>query len=74
MMRKKIRAISAEARLSAFILSVLPFLIIFVINVTAPSFYGEVKDDPVFIYFAVSIIVLIALQALILMRMVNFKF
>lgn len=74
MMRRKIRAISAEGRLSAFILSVLPFLIISVINITAPSFYGDVKDDPIFIYFAVAILVLIALQALILMRMVNFKF
>lgn len=74
MMRKKIRAISAEGRLSAFILSILPFVIMLVVHVTAPTFYGEVKDDPMFIYFAAGVLVLIAMQALILSRMVNFKF
>lgn len=74
MMRKKIHAISAEGRLSAVILSALPFLIITVISVTSPTFYGDVIDDPLMLYFGSAVLVLIALQALILMRMVNFKF
>jgi len=74
MMRKKIHAISAEGRLSAVILSALPFLIITVISVTSPSFYGDVIDDPLILYFGSAVLVLICLQALILARMVNFKF
>lgn len=74
MMRKKIRAISAEGRLSATILSALPFLIIGVIHATSPTFYGDVKDDPLLLYFGAAVLTLIILQAIVLMRMVNFKF
>jgi len=73
-MRKKIHAISAEGRLSAFILSVLPFAMVGIINFTSPSFYGDVKDDPMFLFFALATLSLIALQAFILVRMVRFKF
>lgn len=74
MMRKKIHAISAEGRLSATILSALPFVIMIIINTTSPSFYGDVKDDPILMYAGVAVLSLILLQALILFRMVNFKF
>jgi len=73
-MRKKIRAISAEGRLSAVILSFLPFGIFGVINFTSPAFYGEVWGDPLFYFFGGSALALILLQAFILFRMVNFKF
>ena len=73
-MRKKIHAISAEGRLSAFILSVLPFAIFGIISVTTPSFYGDVQSDPLFAPFMIAIISLVILQAIILIRLVNFKF
>jgi tight adherence protein B len=73
-MRKKIRAISAEGRLSAVILTAIPFLIFGMIMTTSPSFYTEVWDDPLFVPFAAAILSLIALQALILNRLVSFKF
>ena len=74
MMRKKIRAISAEGRLSALILSGLPFGIFAMISLTTPSYYGEVWDDPLFMPAMVTILILVALQAVILYRMVSFKF
>ncbi|MGR3662191.1 MAG: type II secretion system F family protein [Paracoccaceae bacterium] len=74
MMKKKIHAISAEGRLSATILSALPFVIMIIINTTSPSFYGDVKDDPILMYSGVAVLSLILLQAFILFRMVNFKF
>jgi len=73
-MRKKIRAISAEGRLSAVILTAIPFLIFGMIMTTSPSFYSDVWDDPLFMPFALAIGALIALQALILNRLVSFKF
>lgn len=73
-MRKKIRAISAEGRLSAFILSILPFGIFGIINITAPNFYADVWHEPLFKFFAVAVLTLVALQVVILFRMVNFKF
>ncbi len=73
-MRRRIRAISSEGRLSAIILTLLPFGILGSIMATTPTFYSDVKDDPLFMPFAIAIISLIALQAIILNRMVNFKF
>lgn len=73
-MRKKIHAISAEGRISAFILSVLPFMIYGMINMTTPSFYADVSDDPVFYPIMGLILGLVVTQAFILFKMVNFKF
>ncbi len=73
-MRKKIHAISAEGRISAFILSVLPFMIYGMINMTTPSFYADVSDDPVFYPIMGLILGLVLTQAFILFKMVNFKF
>ena len=73
-MRKRIHAISAEGRLSALILTILPIAIFGVITLTTPSFYGDVQDDPLFIRFAIAVVSLIVMQAVILNRLVNFKF
>jgi tight adherence protein B len=73
-MRRKITAISAEGRLSAFILSVLPFGIFGSIYVTTPGYYLDVMDDPAFTPAAIIIVSLVVLQALILRHLVTFKF
>jgi tight adherence protein B len=74
MMRKKIHAISAEGRFSALILSCLPFAIFAMISMTSPGFYADVQDDPLFMPAMGAILALVVLQAVILYRMVNFKF
>lgn len=73
-MQKKIKAISAEGRLSSLILTVLPVFIYFSIEMSTPSFYGDVRNDPLFPYFACAIIGLTIAQGLILKRLVKFKF
>lgn len=73
-MRKRIKAISAEGRLSAVILTIVPFVIFGMIMTTSPSFYVDVSDDPLFMPFAIAIVSLIVLQAIILHRLVSFKF
>ena len=74
LMRKKIRAISSEGRLSAIILTVLPAAIFLSIHLTTPSFYSDVSDDPLFIPFMSAIVGLIVLQGLILRRLVNIRY
>lgn len=74
MMRKKIKAISAEGRLSALILSVLPFGIFSLISLTTPSYYGDVWGTPLFMPAMLSIFALVAVQAIILYRLVSFEF
>lgn len=73
-MRKKIKAISAEGRLSSLILTCLPLLIYLSIELSTPSFYGDVRDDPWFPFFAYTVIGLTLAQGLILQRLVRFKF
>ncbi|MDJ0994823.1 MAG: type II secretion system F family protein [Dinoroseobacter sp.] len=73
-MRKKISAISAEGRLSAFILSVLPIGIFLSVHTTAPTFYGDVWHEPLFHKAAILSVSLVMLQAFVLYRLVNFKF
>lgn len=73
-MRKKIKAISSEGRLSATVLTLLPGLIFLSIHMTSPFFYRDVSDDPLFWPFMGAIFGLIALQALILKRLVDIKY
>jgi len=46
-MRRKIRALAAEARASALILSSLPIVIFAVIQFVTPDFYGSVWDEDI---------------------------
>jgi len=47
-MRKKIVALSAEGRVTMYIVGGLPFVIIAIITVMNPLFYTEYADDPIF--------------------------
>lgn len=73
-MQKKIKAISAEGRLSSLILTILPVIIYLSIEVSTPTFYGDVRSDPLFPYFAQVIIGLTIAQGFILKRLVKFRF
>jgi len=73
-MQKKIHAISSEGRLSGLILTMMPFLIAGTIYASTPSFFLDVKDHPVFLPVAITIVLMIVLQGLILNRLTNFDF
>ncbi len=73
-MRKRIKAISSEGRLSATVLTLLPGLIFLSIHLTSPFFYRDVSDDPLFWPFMAAIVGLIAIQAIILRRLVDIKY
>jgi tight adherence protein B len=44
-MRRKIRAISAEGRISAYFLTAMPVLLMLAIHVMSPDYYGDVWDE-----------------------------
>ncbi|MGK7651970.1 type II secretion system F family protein [Roseovarius sp. B08] len=73
-MRKKIKAISAEGRLSGLILTFLPVVIYLSIELSTPTFYGDVRNDDLYPFFALTIVGLVLLQGLLLRRLVAFKF
>lgn len=72
-LRRKIKAISAEGRLTAWFLSSLPFVIFGMMTVSSPDYYGGVSEDPLFLPMAAGVLGFTVLNALILRKLVNFK-
>ena len=72
-MRKRIRALSSEGRLTAIFLSTLPVLILTFTSVTAPNYYAGVSDDPLFRPVAMVIVGLVIANYLVMRHLVNFK-
>jgi len=72
-MRGKIRALSAEGRFSAVLLTILPFALIGVINLIAPRFYSAVASDTVFWPILGVGFGLMTLGVIVMYRMVNFR-
>ncbi|WFP62781.1 type II secretion system F family protein [Mesorhizobium sp. WSM4904] len=73
-LRLKIRALSAEGRMSAWIISLFPVLMFLILLGIAPSYYGDVWNSPlimpVFLLFGAWAL----LGDYIMYRMVNFDF
>jgi tight adherence protein B len=70
----KVRALSADGRMSAIVLSLIPFILVGGINLISPSYFSEVRQNPAIwpalAYAALSL----ALGNMIMYRMVNLKF
>lgn len=73
MMRRKIKAMSAEGRISALILSCIPFLMVGLNSIITPEYYGGVVDDPMFLPLAGVAVGLIVTNALVMAKLVSFK-
>lgn len=73
-MRLKIRALSAEGRASAVTLSAFPFVLLFIINLISPTYYGAIRSNALVepaIYLGLFLLIA---GNLIMYRMVNFKY
>jgi len=73
-LRLKIAALSAEGRVSALVLSLMPFVLFGGISLISPGYFGEIRGhplvEPALIYAALSLLI----GNVIMYRMVNFKF
>jgi len=72
-MRRKIRALAAEGRASALILSALPIAIFFMIQIVAPDFYAGVWHEPLTKKVLAVAGAWMGIGNLIMYRLVNFK-
>jgi len=72
-LRRKVKAISSEGRMTAYILSALPLAIAGAMAISAPSYYGEVMDYPEFWPVMSAIGIAVVLNALVMFRLVNFR-
>jgi tight adherence protein B len=69
-MFRKVKALTAEGRFSAWCLSLFPFALIFIIQLIKPDYYTQVMNLPVFPYLAGITIVLLTINV-IAMRMIT---
>ena len=72
-LRRKVRAISAEGRFSAYGLTILPILIALVIYVQNPRYYSDVWHEPIFQITMVGLILWQFVGDIIMFKMINFK-
>jgi tight adherence protein B len=73
-LRLKIRALSAEGRVSAIILSLFPLVMFLILQVLSPSFYGKVWGDPLIVPVFMIFGALALVGDYIMYRMVTFDF
>jgi len=72
-MRLKIKAASAEGRMSAMILNIAPIAVFFLINIMSPEFYGDVEGNPLIEKAFWGIIIWMTIGNLVMRKMINFR-
>ena len=72
-LRRRVKAISSEGRISAFILTALPFVMGCGTLIMNPDYYRGVADDTKALPMAVAVIVLVTLNGLAMRKLVTFR-
>jgi len=73
-LRLKIRSLSAEGRISAVVLSLMPFILFGGISLISPGYFGEIRNDPLVMPALVYGVISLLLGNIVMHRMVHFKF
>jgi tight adherence protein B len=72
-MYMKVRALSSEGRMTAWMLTALPVITLVSLFIVNPGFYFDVAQDPIFLIGFPSLILLYVTGVLIIRRMVDLK-
>ena len=72
-MRLRIKACSAEGRMSAMILNLAPLALFFLIRFTSPDFYGDVSDSPLLKPAFIGVAIWMTIGNLVMRKMINFR-
>jgi tight adherence protein B len=73
-LRLKIKAITAEGRLSAVVLSLVPFILFGIISLLAPNYFSGIRNHPIVTPALIFGLGSLAIGNIIMYRMVHFKF
>jgi tight adherence protein B len=69
----KVRALSSEGRMSAWMLSILPVGAFSILFLSSPSFYLDVSDDPMFVPGFLGLVLLYSIGFYAIRRMIDLK-
>ena len=72
-MFRKVRAITADGRISAWFLSAFPVTMIFLMQLIKPDYYTQVADHPMFKPMVIATFMLLVVNVLAMRLMTNFK-
>ena len=70
---KKVRVLSSEGKLSAWILGIMPFVLAGLMNLVNPKFMSLLWTDPIGITMIQYMLVLMAVGALIMRKIVRIR-
>jgi tight adherence protein B len=73
-LRRKVRALSSEGRMSALILGATPFIVFGIINWMSPDFYGSIWNEPITMQAFVGLGIWMGIGLLIMRKMIDFRF
>ena len=73
-MRRKIRSISAEGRISAVFLTAMPILLFAALNFMSPDYYGSVWGKPMTTWGLVGAAAWLGVGNLMMKKMISFRF
>ncbi len=74
LVKAKIRALSAEGRFSAILLSVFPILIYLMIRMLSPTYFDSIYDSGIEMYVLTFVVIMMAIGNTIIYKMVNFDY
>jgi tight adherence protein B len=74
MLRLKVKALSAEGRMSGYFLSAMPFLLFGVISLMSPGYFTSVQNHPLIPPAVTLGLSLLLIGNVVMYRMINFKY
>ena len=69
----KVRALSSEGRMTGWMLTGLPVVTFVMIFMMAPQYYLEPAEDPIFIYSAITLVVMYFVGVYVIRRLIDLK-
>lgn len=69
----KVRSLSSEGRMTAWMLSVLPVFAFVLIFLLSPGYYLDAAEDPIFIYSSIGLILMYVIGVYIIRRLIDLK-